>query len=101
MIQSVYEGIIVRGNWFVSVRLTPAYANGLALALPPRLWFQPLPTWGGRPRGSNMAVARPTEFNRADAKGQMAPSQGGPALLRPSPAGNSVTGASGDRAPAT
>lgn len=35
MIQSVNEEIVVRGEEFVSVRLTPeAYAHGLALALP-------------------------------------------------------------------
>jgi hypothetical protein len=35
MIQSIYEGIVVRGAEFVIVRLTPeAYTHGLALALP-------------------------------------------------------------------
>jgi hypothetical protein len=45
MIQSVYEEIIVRGEEFVSVRLTPeGYANGLALALPAEVVVPALPT---------------------------------------------------------
>jgi hypothetical protein len=68
MIQSVYEETVVRGEEFVSVRLTPeAYAHGLALALPAEVVVRALPTWGGPRRGSNMAMARPTGFNRADA----------------------------------
>ncbi len=45
----------------MSVRLTPeAYAHGLAFALPEEVMVPGLPTWGGVPRGSNMALARPT-----------------------------------------
>jgi hypothetical protein len=66
MIQSVYEEIVVRGEEFVSVRLTPeAYAHGLALALPADVVVPALPTWGGPRRGSNMALARPTGFEPA------------------------------------
>ncbi len=66
MIQSVYEEIVVRGEEFVSVRLTPeAYAHGLALALPAEVVVRALPTWGGPRRGSNMALARPTGFEPA------------------------------------
>jgi len=66
MIQSVYEEIVVRGEEFVSVRLTPeAYAHGLALALPAEVVVPALPTWGGPRRGSNMALARPTGVGRA------------------------------------
>jgi hypothetical protein len=47
MIQSVYEEVIVRGEEFVSVRLTPeAYAHGLALALPQEVLVTPLPGRG-------------------------------------------------------
>ena len=66
MIQSVYEEIVVRGEEFVSVRLTPeAYAHGLAFALPAEVVVPALPTWGGPRRGSNMALARPTGVGRA------------------------------------
>jgi hypothetical protein len=66
MIQSVYEEIVVRGEEFVSIRLTPeAYAHGLALALPAEVVVPALPTWGGPRRGSNMALARPTGVGRA------------------------------------
>jgi hypothetical protein len=66
MIQSVYEEIVVRGEEFVSVRLTPeAYAHGLALALPAEVVVPALPSWGGPRRGSNMALARPTGFEPA------------------------------------
>jgi hypothetical protein len=65
MIQSVYEEIVVRGEEFVSVRLTPeASAHGLALALPAEVVVPALPTWGGPRRGSNMALARPTGVGR-------------------------------------
>jgi hypothetical protein len=57
IIQSVYEEIVVRGEEFVSVRLTPeAYAHDLALA-PAEVVVPALPTWGGPRRGSNMALA--------------------------------------------
>jgi hypothetical protein len=47
MIQSPYEKIVVRGDEFVSVRLTPeAYAHGLAFALPEEVVVPALPTWG-------------------------------------------------------
>jgi len=60
MIQSVYEEIVVRGEEFVSVRLTPeAYAHGLALALPAAVVVRALPTWGGPRRRSNMAFGAP------------------------------------------
>jgi hypothetical protein len=66
--QSVYEEVVVRGEEFVRVRLTPeAYAHGLALALPAEVVVPALPTWGGARRGSNMASARPTGVERADA----------------------------------
>ncbi len=61
MIQSVYEEIVVRGEDFVKVRLTPgAYAHGLALTLPVEVVVAARPTWGGQRRGSNTAMARPT-----------------------------------------
>jgi hypothetical protein len=64
MIQSLYGEIIVRGEEFVSVRLSPeAYAHGLAHALPQEVWVPPLPG-RGRPR-KNMALARPTGFEPA------------------------------------
>ena len=64
MIQSLYGEIIVRGEEFVSVRLSPeAYAHGLALALPQEVWVPPLPG-RGRPR-KIMALARPTGFEPA------------------------------------
>ena len=45
IIQLVYEEIVVRGEEFVSVRLTPeAYAHGLALALPAEVVVSALPT---------------------------------------------------------
>ena len=66
MIQSVHEEIVVRGEEFLSVRLTPeAYAHGLALALPAEVVVPALPTSGGPRRGSNMALARPTGVGRA------------------------------------
>jgi hypothetical protein len=66
MIQSLYGEIVVRGAEFVSVRLSPeAYAHGLALALPQEVVVAPLPS-RGRPR-KNMALARPTGVERADA----------------------------------
>jgi len=47
MIQSLYEEIVVRGEEFVSVRLSPeAYAHGLALALPQEVIVTPLPSRG-------------------------------------------------------
>jgi hypothetical protein len=65
MIQSLYQEVVVRGEEFVSVRLTPeAYAHGLALALPEEVMVPSLPTWGGARRGSNMALARPTGVGR-------------------------------------
>jgi hypothetical protein len=77
MIQSLYQEIVVRGEEFVSVRLTPeAYAHGLALALPEEVMVPALPTWGGPRRGSNMALARPTGYNRADARNIQIPIEG-------------------------
>ena len=50
---------------FVSVRLSPeAFAHGLALALPQEVHVAPLPR---RTAPNNMALARPTGFERADA----------------------------------
>jgi hypothetical protein len=66
LIQSVYAEIIVRGEEFVSVRLTPeAYAHGLAVALPEEVEVPVLPS-RGRPR-KNIVLARPTGFERGDA----------------------------------
>lgn len=49
---AIYERIVVAGRAVVSARLTPAaYAHGLALALP-----------------EQVAMARPTGFNRANAR---------------------------------
>lgn len=53
LVASVYDEITVRGDEFVSLRLTPsAYAHGFALALPERV---------------GMALARPEGFSRARA----------------------------------
>jgi hypothetical protein len=50
IIQSLYEEIVVRGEEFVSVRLTPeAYAHGLATALPQEVAV-PAPQSRGPPR---------------------------------------------------
>ena len=55
MVQSLYEEIVVRGEEFVSVRLTPeAYAHGLALALPEEVVVPAPPTWGGPRRESKI-----------------------------------------------
>ena len=63
LIQSVYEEVVVKGDKFVSVRLTPdAYAHRLDLALPQEVTVPVLPTRGGVRRGPNMALARPTGF---------------------------------------
>jgi hypothetical protein len=63
---SAIEEVVVRGEEFVSVRLTPeAYAHGLALALPAEVVVPALPTWGGPRHGSNMALARPTGLEPA------------------------------------
>jgi hypothetical protein len=63
MIQSLYDEIVVRGDEFVSVRLSPeAYAHGLAVAFPQEVVVTPLPS-RGRPR-KNMALARPTGVGR-------------------------------------
>lgn len=84
MIQSVYEEIVVRGEEFVSVRLTPeAYAHGLALALPAEVVVPALPTWGGPRRGSNMALARPTGVRRAHARNIRIPIEGADCDLIP------------------
>ncbi len=62
--QAVYEGVTVRGEDFVSVRLTAeAYAHGLALALPEEVSVPAIPA-RGRPR-KNMALARPTGLEPA------------------------------------
>jgi DNA invertase Pin-like site-specific DNA recombinase len=59
LIQSVYAEIVVRGEKFVSVRLTPeASAHGLAVALPEEVEVPVLPS-RGRPR-KNVVLARPT-----------------------------------------
>ena len=64
LVQAVYEGVTVRGEEFVSVRLTAeAYADGLALALPEEVSVPAIPA-RGRPR-KNMALARPTGVGRA------------------------------------
>ncbi len=64
LVQAVYEGVTVRGEEFVSVRLTAeAYAHGLALALPEEVFVPAIPA-RGRPR-KNMALARPTVVGRA------------------------------------
>lgn len=48
--QAVYEGVTVRGEEFVSVRLTAeAYAHGLTLALPEEVSVPAIPA-RGRPR---------------------------------------------------
>ena len=66
MLQSGYERVTVKGEEFVSVRLTPdAYARGFALALPKEVAVPALPTRGGNRRGSKMVLARPTEVKRA------------------------------------
>ena len=64
MIQSLYAEVVVRGEEFISVRLSPdAYAHGLALALPQEVLVPP-PPGRGRPR-KFMALARPTGFEPA------------------------------------
>jgi len=51
VLHAIYEQIVVTGRTIVSIRLTPsAYAHGLAVALP-----------------TEVALARPTGFKRADA----------------------------------
>ena len=64
LIRSVYAEIVVRGEDFVSVRLTDeAYAHGLAAAMPEVVEVAVLPG-RGRPKKS-MAMARPTGVGRA------------------------------------
>lgn len=64
LVQAVYEGVTVRGEEFVSVRLTAeAYAHALALALPEEVSVPAIPS-RGRPR-KNMALARPTGLEPA------------------------------------
>ena len=64
MMQSIYESVTVRGDQFVSVRLTDeAYAHGLAVALPQEVQVPPMPG-RGRPRKIE-ALARPTGFEPA------------------------------------
>ena len=64
LIKAVYAEIVVRGEEFVSVRLTDeAYAHGLAAALPEEVEVPVLPG-RGRPQ-KNMALARPTGFEPA------------------------------------
>lgn len=47
MMQAVYEGVTVRGEEFISVRLTAeAYAHGFAFALPQEVSVPALPTRG-------------------------------------------------------
>jgi hypothetical protein len=56
MNQSVHERVVVKGDEFVSIRLTPeACAHGFAIALP------------GEVIGPNMALARPTGVEHGDA----------------------------------
>ena len=65
MLQAVYQSVTVRGDEFVSVRLTDdAYAHGFAVALPQEVRVAP-PPGPGRPRRLE-ALARPTGFGRAD-----------------------------------
>jgi DNA invertase Pin-like site-specific DNA recombinase len=64
MMQAVYESVTVRGEEFVSVRLTDeAYAHGLAFALPQEVRMAP-PRARGRPR-KHVVLARPTGFEPA------------------------------------
>lgn len=59
-LQAVYERIVVTGRTIVSIRLTPsAYGHGLVLALP-----------------DNVAMARPTGVERADARNIRIPIEG-------------------------
>lgn len=68
MIQSLYQEVVVWGEEFVSVRLTPEAYAPRASARPPRGGHGSRPSDVGRPAtGSNMALARPTGFDRADA----------------------------------
>jgi hypothetical protein len=77
MIQSIFEEIVVRRAGFVSVWLTPeATAHGLALALPEQVVVPTLPTWSNARCGSNLALARPTGFNRAEARNIRIPIEG-------------------------
>jgi hypothetical protein len=60
VLHAIYDRIVVTGRKIVSVRLIPsAYAHGLALALP-----------------TKVAMARPTGFNRADARNIRIPIEG-------------------------
>jgi hypothetical protein len=64
LIKAVYAEIVVRGEEFVSVRLTDeAYAHGLAAALPEEVEVPVLPGRGRPPK--NTALARPTGVGRA------------------------------------
>ena len=64
MMQAVYESVTVRGEEFVSVRLTDeAYAHGFAVALPQEVRIAP-PRARGRPR-KHVVLARPTGFEPA------------------------------------
>jgi DNA invertase Pin-like site-specific DNA recombinase len=64
MIQAVYQTVTVRGEEFVSVRLTDgAYAQGFAAALPQEVTV-PAPRGRGRPP-KRWALARPTGFEPA------------------------------------
>ena len=64
MVQSLYEEVVVRGEEFISVRLSPdAYTNGLAMALPQEVLVPALPTRGRPPK--LRAMARPTGVGRA------------------------------------
>lgn len=64
MMQAVYESVTVRGEEFVSVRLTDeAYAHGFAVALPQEVRIAP-PLARGRPR-KHVVLARPTGVGSA------------------------------------
>jgi hypothetical protein len=66
LLNSIYERITVKGREFVGARLTSdAYALGLALALPEQV--QP---------AQESALARPTGFERADARNIRIPIEG-------------------------
>lgn len=71
LIRSVYAEIVVRGEDFVSVRLTDeAYAHGLAAAMPEVVEVAVLPGRGRRKKFMTVArptVARPTGFEQGDA----------------------------------
>ena len=67
MVQSLYEEIVVRGEEFVSVRLTPeAYAHGLALALPEEVVVPALPDLGRSTARIKYGVGAPDRIRTCD-----------------------------------